>query len=434
MTGDIARRLTSPVALFGYAIFALLIAPAMLNGFPLVMSDSIAYSGEGVNWMRAKSPALLMTLPYKALGYWATPLVNSALIAGAWMLLIRAFDLKPNILVLLGLILISLQPLYASAVLVDAWFFPAIVLLAASLRHSPLMTGAVAGLLLSAHGSGQIMAVVFAVLAFLLCRSRRPVWAAVIAAVVAFGMNAVLDASIEPDTPRLARTFPAARVFSVQPELLVREADRSGNVVLEESAALVIDLKADPENRLRRDLFWDVWKQTQGRFDLVEFESRHALPILKDAWVYRPSELVRAVLQDFASFYGPDTEFDFRPVLSETFPPPFQSSWQAEGVFSSSLAEGIATFMRYMLYAIFVTAILFYWNKADPLTRRNVIAITLLVLANDFLFALLSGPPDRYHHRVLPFLAVAILLLVSPRSTPRKAAAAEIDALPESGQ
>ncbi|WP_290490274.1 hypothetical protein, partial [Hyphomonas sp. UBA2654] len=107
---------TSKEAIWFYALFAVLILPAVLNGFPLVMSDSIAYSGKGANWFRGKFPALLLTLPYKLVGYWAMPILNSAMVAGAWILLFRVYDIRPSRLVLCILIVLSLQPIYTSAV------------------------------------------------------------------------------------------------------------------------------------------------------------------------------------------------------------------------------------------------------------------------------------------------------------------------------
>jgi hypothetical protein len=405
-------------------LFAVMILPAVLNGFPLVMSDSIAYSGEGVNWMRGKFPTLLLTLPYKLVGYWAMPVLNSAMAAGAWVLLFRIHDIRPNPLIVCALIIISLQPIYTSAALVDAWFFPAVILLMSARRLSPVYVGILAGLLLSGHGSGQILAVVFAVLAAVLCQSRRQVVAGLMAALIAFGTNAVLDAMIEPGMPRLAKTFPAARVFSVQPELLRREADRSGNVVLAEAADEVARIKTYPENKGRRDLFWDVWKTTDGRFDLAEFENHHALPILKDALVFEPVPLTKAIFLDFLSYYGPKTKFDFQPSLSESFPTHFYNSHQANGFFARLPVEALGTILRYGCYLGFAGSLVFGWRCADHHIRQTIIGIGLLVVANDALFAILSGPPDRYHHRILPLLAVGMILLNSGRFKPPKAAPA----------
>jgi hypothetical protein len=126
-------------------LFVVLLAPALINAFCLVMEDSIAYSGQGPHWMRGKSAAVLVALPYRLAGYWALPLINCAMNAAAWILLLRIFSIRPNPFLVLLLACVSLQPLYASAVLVDAWFFPAVVLLISAGRLPPVFVGALTG-------------------------------------------------------------------------------------------------------------------------------------------------------------------------------------------------------------------------------------------------------------------------------------------------
>ncbi len=126
-------------ALMFLSLVALFLLPAWLNGFPWVMDDSIAYSGQGVNWMRAKTAAVLVAPLYGLIGYWALPVFNAVVNAAAWLLLIRSFDLRAYWLVL-PLAVLALQPLYTSAVLVDAWFFAAVVFLIVSIRSkSPFL-------------------------------------------------------------------------------------------------------------------------------------------------------------------------------------------------------------------------------------------------------------------------------------------------------
>lgn len=379
------------------------------------MSDSITYSGKGANWFRGKFPALLLTLPYKLVGYWAMPILNSAMAAGAWILLLRVYDIRPSRRVLCILIVLSLQPIYTSAVLVDAWFFPAVILLLSARRLPEIYVGILAGLIFSGHGSGQIFALVVAVLAAVLFRSRRQVVAGLVAAVIAFGANLLLDAMIMPETPRLSKTFPAARVFSVQPELLQREAGRSGNLVQSEAADEVARIKTYRENKGRRDLFWDVWKTSEGEFDLARFEEHHALPILKVAFMFEPVPLARTIFLDFLSYYGPETQFDFQPVLSESFPERFYASHQAKGFFAAVPVELAATILKYGCYLAFAAALVFGWRQAGADIHRTIMGMGLIAIANDALFALLSGPSDRYHHRILPLLAVGTVLLISDR-------------------
>ncbi|MBU2604819.1 MAG: hypothetical protein KKC43_02880 [Alphaproteobacteria bacterium] len=396
-------------------LFVVLLGPALINAFPLVMEDSIAYSGQGPHWMRGKSAAVLVALPYRLAGYWALPLINCAMNAAAWILLVRIFSIRPNPFLVLLLACVSLQPLYASAVLVDAWFFPAVVLLLSAGRLPPVFVGALAGLLLSSHGSGHVMACVFAILAAGLCRSHRLVLAALVAAIIAFGFNLLLDSAYATNQPRLAKTFPAARAFSVQPELLAREAERSGDPMMAEAAGILRELEKDPALSARRDLFWDIWKQTEGRFDLAKFEQEHAGSIIRDAFVYRPFGLLLSIGKDYTSFYGPDTRLDFQPVLSEPFPSGFDASLQAEGFFMGPAVRHVATALRYACYLTFLVSLWFGWRVAPASLRKVIAGAVLLLIANDAMFAILSGPPDRYHHRALPLLAAAALLLLSQR-------------------
>jgi hypothetical protein len=79
--------------------------------------------------------------------------------------------------------------------------------------------------------------------------------------------------------------------------------------------------------------------------------------------------------------------------------------------------QAAATGLRYGCYLAFGAALIIGWRAAPAGVRMAVLGALVLVFVNDALFALLSGPPDRYHHRVLPLLAASALLLLSPRRT-----------------
>ena len=52
----------------------------------------------------------------------------------------------------------------------------------------------------------------------------------------------------------------------------------------------------------------------------------------------------------------------------------------------------------------------------------RITLIILLCLANDVSFALLSGPPDRYHHRILALLATTAMIALADRPVRKKTA------------
>lgn len=387
--------------------------PAALNGFPLVMEDSIGYSGQGVGWIRSATAAVLIARVYEVIGYWALPLFNALINAAAWVLLLRAFNFRSAWLIL-PVSFLALQPLYTSAVLVDAWFFPAIIFLIVSVRWKSPFLALSAGVLLSGHGSGLLLGVAFLVLAALLLGFRRAALMPLLAIATTVGINAYLDHKFFPELPPLSKTFVAARFFSVHTDLLRRECSRSGEALLCDSADLIDQLKTLPENDGRRDYFWDMARTYQERFSLIEFEREHAKPIILDALSFRVFDTAFVIAGDFLSFYGPGTKLDFNAKLGEPMPPAYDKTHQAEGFWTEDGTRAGLTALRFALYVVVVAAFLFGWQQTSSENLKWIVLIVLICLANDALFAILSGPPDRYHHRILPLYAAAACLMWLP--------------------
>jgi hypothetical protein len=403
------------LAVLGIALTLAFLMPALINRFPLVMEDSIGYSGQGVGWIRSKVPPILIFPLYQVMGYWALPLFNAIINAAAWLLLIYGFRMRKPWLVL-PFASAALQPIYTSAVLVDAWFFPAVVFLVFSVKWSSPFLGLAAGLLLAGHGSGLPLAITFILIAAFLF-GLKAIRMTVLAIIMMVSANAFVNSKYFPDTPPMSKTFLAARLFSVHPELLRHECERSGKTVLCEAAVLVEDLKQNPETAGRRDYFWDLARVLRERFDLRDFERNHAKAIILDGMTYRPFATALVVAQDFFSFFGPGTKLDFNAVLSEPMPPAYDSSLQAQGLWQDDQTRTLLTALRFVFYAACIAAIAVGWRGSTEVMRKWFFAIVLMCLANDALFALLSGPPDRYHHRILPLYAAASCLLwLSARS------------------
>ena len=173
-----------------------------------------------------------------------------------------------------------------------------------------------------------------------------------------------------------------------------------------------------PENAGRRDFFWDLMRAFPGRFELAAFERDHAWPVIQTAVTKMPFETAEIILRDFASFYGTGTRLDFIARLNEPMPEPFASSWQARGVWEEDGHLAVLTGLRLLLYTCLALALVVGWRASSGELRRWLFVILLICLANDALFAVVSGPPDRYHHRILPLLAAAISLLLLAQDRP----------------
>lgn len=410
------RQAASPSILWRTFLFLLLVmlllSPALINRFPLVMDDSIAYSGEGVGWIRSNTAAVLIAWPYRLLGYWALPLFNAILVATAWLLFCRGFSPFIPFVMALPLALLSLQPLYASAVLVDCWFFSAIALLIVALRWTSPFLAMLSGILLSGHASGLLLILLLSLLVAVAFRKARMLAMPVLAIVTLLLVNAALEHKYFPDVPRLGQTFLASRLFSIHPELLTRECERSDDTTLCAAGAYITQLQADPVNADRRDFFWDIARQFPQGFHLDLFERQHARPIIIDGLTYQPIETARVIAGDFLSFYVPATALDFIPVLTEPMPGGFYGAAQPQGLWQNEVVRGVCTALRYTLYFVAALALLLgrQWLTRDEWLW--IIVLFLLSLGNDLLFAIISGPPDRYHHRILPLFSLIALISV----------------------
>ena len=258
----------------------------------------------------------------------------------------------------------------------------------------------------------DLSAKVLAVLVALLFGFRKAMVMPVLAIATTIGVSSFLDAKYFPETPSLGRTFLAARLFSVQPELLRGECERSNATVLCDAASLIEKIRERPENAGRRDFFWDLMRAFPDRFELAAFERDHAWPIIRAAITEMPLETADIILRDFLSFYGTGTRLDFIARLNEPMPEPFLNSLQAQGIWQSHANLAGLTGLRWVLYACLAVAFVVGWRRIVDENRRWLFILLLICLANDSLFAVVSGPPDRYHHRILPLLAAATCLLV----------------------
>jgi hypothetical protein len=419
-----SRRSGSPLtdAFFILALTGLFLLPAALNGFPFVMEDSIAYSGEGTNWMRPAFAAVLASPLYHLIGYWSLTVIMALLSAVAWVSFCSEFNCRRWLPLAVPLAVLSLQPVYTSAVLVDGLFFPAIVFMILAIRRKSPAFALVAGCLLSSHGSGVPLAAALTLVAAILLKSRTALIFGGLTVLVAVGVGMALHAKYDNGLPTLGKTFLAARLFSVEPTLLGDECRKSGNQSLCEAEAELKIIKTLPGNKNRRDLFWDVKSRMGGRFDMVDFERNHALPIVWDGMTGQPVRFAGIILQDWLSFYLPRTRFDFRATLGEPMPTAYYTSLQSKGMMQSSATRDIATGLRYAFYITLAFGLFTARKILSSSEWRWSAAILLLCLANDLLFAIVSGPPDRYHHRILPVAAlVALLALARALEARRKA-------------
>lgn len=138
------------VALFWTAAVAILLAPAIYNGFPLIFPDTSAYLGVsyGSTWTLDRSAyygllfkPLLLSLPTVP-GLWTMVIVQAAIIAAVLAFLCRKAGLRAgmSLLVVAAACLTSL-PWHSSQLMPDAFTGPLVILLALTILRDPAEPG-----------------------------------------------------------------------------------------------------------------------------------------------------------------------------------------------------------------------------------------------------------------------------------------------------
>jgi hypothetical protein len=393
---------------------AVFMAPAFGNLAPLLMEDSVAYSGANFHWMRSRIPTLLASGLYQLIGIWALPFINSLLNASAWLILRQWLGLKISIWFIAIIAAASLSPLYTSAVLVDSWFFPATVFLIYGMEKNHRLLIAFAAVLFAAHGSSLILVPVLLILYSIIWRRWPQIWNVFLVFVVVFGSNTLIDRLCCSSMPRLSTIFVASKAFSADPNLLTLRAIETGDPDVAYAAKYMQTAAARDElAKGRKDLFWDIWNSDRQRFDIIAFEKKHAGPIVIEAILHRPLLLIRSGIQDFISYYAWPATLDFRAAHETPWPDILARSWQSSGVFES-------TFLSYLTGSLslgIVAAAAFFGlvnhHKITVEQKAFVLLAIVMILANDLVFAFLSGPPDRYHHRALPLAGATIIIFIA---------------------
>lgn len=407
-----------PVLIFT-TLFLILALPMAINGYPLVMEDTAAYAGYTLDYtQRPLLPALWMGAGYSLVGFWALPIFNCALNAFAWVMLIRSYELKVPVFVLFGLIVLSLQPLYTSAGLVDAWFFPAVVFTLVGALKKKIIWIVFSGLLLSSHGSGVYLFLPMAVIVLLVMRDKLLAGGFLLAVIISFCTQLALTQIYQDGEPLMSEAFLAGRFISAEPRLLMEYAETVEDEGIQAASEFVTDFDTETSASVYGITVWEIWRGTSGKFNLKEFQDNHAGTLIVNGITDYPVEIIGAILKDWASFYVGGTHLDFISKLNdatmeETLPEAYYSSLQWQGFWIDKKTGAAITIMRITLYAVLMLIILRYYRALAKHSIALIVCLFLLILGNDLFFAIVSGHPDRYHHRSLVFFAVICALVIS---------------------
>ncbi len=433
-------------ALAALLSLALLIAPALWNGFPLMQWDTGGYLArwyEGSLGVGRAAPYGLMLSASVSLAFWPVLLLQAALTVWLVALALRTHGLGGRPLLLLALIaalsLLTTLPWLTALLHPDIFAGPSVLALyLLLLRGEKLRGGERAGLVaviaLSAATHNATLAVLLALIAagfvlWLIDRTRLPLMrlgqallALTLGAVLVFGSDYIVARRIGWTPGGAAFAFGAI----LQDGIVKRYLDDHCPDATLRLCAYKDELPATGDEWLWDSEIFDRLGRFEGLTDEMQRIALHGLIeypglYLKSAAVDTALQLIQVrggdgVLNTLWHTYG--IMQDFTPQLV----PEMRAARQQRGEISFAGMNALQYPIALVAMALLPAIALLAWGGKLPAALGEFAAFTLLMLlANAFVCGALSNPHDRYGARVV-WLAPLIVLLALARPLARASA------------
>ena len=413
-------------------VYALLLLPALLNGFPFLFPDSWGYSGACPDEMRSPVLGCAMRPMTWFGGNWAYAVAQSAAAAAAIVLLWSRVLKRSGIGALLAAVLISGVGLFSGWVMADVWTLVGLICLfvIASGHFHPLAAGVLA-FACSVH-FGNFPTFGAAALLMLPGVRGRKTYAARVALCFAAAVALVVGANLIGGSLKFGSgngsVFLAARILHDMPEVLELKCRQDAGFPVCRRKEEVLAWSAEnhqsftwagfynlglawPElNRLCRELVLFSLREPPGRiFEHASAAARNTVRLL----------LFPELSNGFETF-GPDSFV--AEDLRAAFPADaarYLRSRQAEGTLEPFLKKLDGPFIALVWLSTFGCLLSVIMQRRrfreDVRVRLAFFALTA-VAANALFMSNLSGVFGRYQARIefLPILSACILLLRRP--------------------
>ena len=412
-------------------LFSIFLSFAALNGFPLYYWDSLGYITNPLHYddFRSVIPALVSYPISLVINLWALPVINSCVLALVLVRFFCALKIQFNYLIALFVSLATSIPLFTGYIMPDIWGLILLICLIMLLVRWSLLDFIFASVSAMGHGSGIpiILALMpFAWVAYSFKKNVIIVFSAVL--ITSFfglaGCNKILRGSYFPGT--YAWSIVASKMLNDVPSALV---------------SLCRDEESDPIC-IRRHLIepgpkWDdfyIWfsrvgivNQGTGGLSLSEMNDS-GRKLFRYAVFEHPFTLLKETVRDFARFYAP-SNWEFAGYTNVSLPELKLQPKRNYAIFERDegrfVRNGLleTTWFRFGSYfintATMISLILlgtFTFRDMPSLHKRAFVILLFGILANDFVFAFLSGPMARYHLRMLGvFVPIALMIYTSWR-------------------
>ena len=395
--------------------FLICIAPALVNGFPFHVPDSLSYDGRGIgNSLRSSVPSVIAHPLYLFVGPWSLVIINSMVFSFLLIRLRRVYFAQVPSWLTLFLTAISLVPLFSSVILVDIWaLFLAMAFLKLWKGGFSWFEFVITICACASHGSHQFIFaasllaiwITSMVLKHSRCLMNLNILLAGVAILVSGVLLDLMSSSLLSNMTRLSTATIASKVMSDVPDAFDAFCQQQSSHPNCQMLSYVhsIPRREDDDGQY----LWKLYAEGVPLDSLNKFGFELGVFVMK----HYPLQYIWESLQDFARLMT--VKYDGLMFLSyDRGYGNSRATLTRSGVFSHEIAHFAIIFINGALILSAVVLLGVLALKRGPLLIESLFC-TYFFIANDLFFAFTSGTYSRYHLRLLFLPALVVLFATS---------------------
>ena len=388
---------------------------AIANGFPLYYSDSSGYDGHviALGTIRAWTLSALARPLWPLIGPWATPLINSIVLAIVLVRFQRSFLSNIGMLSTSLIVFLSGAPFYTSSIMADIWIVTGLLALTIAAKDGSILFGLIAVVAITMHGGHIYVLSVAAVVLIVLSADRARVLTRV-AAVMIVALCVIGSARlVASKAQHLNWALPTARLLNDIPDLLPAYCARwpeDNLCVARRDVEAILNNGKDSDDKV-------IWNSPVfDRNALINFTSlNHAGPrLLFLAVTQFPStlavktylDLKYVVLDGCLGFSGWWKPVSFIAEIQAREPP---MTLAKSGFFTRPDICKVVRASRYVLYGVAGFSLVYILVCGTPTHRLVTLTSIAAVVANLIFYITLGGAVGRHHFCAVLLLGIMAL-------------------------
>lgn len=429
---------TSDVSRNGIEIFLLVLIASLsvvlINGYPLLFPDSYGYLGFdpmiGTQSGRTITLDFIARPLYPLLGIWSVIFLQATAFSYLMVVFATQYLTRIRAVEIAVMIIISQLPFYVGFVMADAWLIISVLAFLSLYKEFRWPTLLILAVAITVHGSHLYIFIASSLAALFLFQDRAKVLKnSLLSILLASAFTGGVNVLMEHDRSReLSWSLVGSKILVQMPTAIDRKCAEVSDFLM---CAYRDNIQAGASDWCYTDPDCYVWNQ-QSFFKKVDRLELNAAS--KELFFFvllnMPNTFIKAAAADIVNFYGTECSkvsplLPVKPGIESTLAgapmhvhgqmiknPDYERSLQAAGKLHTSQICHIRVAGKLITHTlgalgIALLLILRSWTAA----KVGVFCIVVL-LANDVLFAALSGNYPRYHDRALFLLTIPALLAI----------------------